>query len=893
MKGPLLVASTLLAIGQIAPASAESTSYNNNIASSSSRQLSRSSSSLIPSCTSLPSAPVDQISATVIDKCLAIPGITAELRSSLVALKQAILKATNSKQATQDLTLLSLQRQINDLRDKVYILEAQKSLQIDIAKTKEQEFQQTVTTLTAQVAQLSAVSKSTSDQTKVISQQLAQGTTKNLLPLPSDKAPAFKPTLAFSGSINMLYGGVSGSDGTYSVYQWAAKTKDANKLFSNESLTDTPKSLTGSSNLAGGLAYRYYLDGQSSDINPPNGLVSVDKIYAKAYAISSSWTGGKVKFDSFPKGGNLEIVDTSDPNYNPSNPRTLDRSGYVVKVDLKGQPFIPNIGLGGLIDPVADGKIVTADDFNLDNLGTNITFAGIPLGRSDVQNLIDLGNASRAIKGASDGQASKSYIVRSGDTISTISFNYGASATKILEMNPQLGSQVNQATILKQGTVLQVPSTTCAKLCKGDNQVANGGFVDNSAFYDDLLNIAVGEYGSLSTTQRNDPKVVASAQKFIRDLASSSKNDTPDDVSNNFQRSYTFNNDVKFHLSASFTGEDLLRVSLRYRNFESYGDRANFPAANLAFGFSGYGGYQNNDVSFDRLWWKLPVNKKTNTSVWVGTRYKDYEFLPVKYGTFYPVEQQNYFFASGAGLADYVGSGFAIASNNLVPNFLGGTLGFGAGYLANSNDALNPDSNSYQTKGLFGPDTRFRVPVQLGYTSNDGKVIASLNYIYSQGDTLNSFVGTNLSVNPFFYDNDKYSQFGLTFGWQFAKKASINLVYNNFYYTARSDSSILGVQMVKAGDHAQAQSWMAAFLIDDLLINNSKLALAIGQVPYVYSNDSAWGTDTAPLAFEAWYNVDLTDYISIQPGVFFLTNSDGRSDGGTDWGATFRVYTRF
>jgi hypothetical protein len=119
------------------------------------------------------------------------------------------------------------------------------------------------------------------------------------------------------------------------------------------------------------------------------------------------------------------------------------------------------------------------------------------------------------------------------------------------------------------------------------------------------------------------------------------------------------------------------------------------------------------------------------------------------------------------------------------------------------------------------------------------------------------------------------------------------LVYNNFYYTARSDSSILGVQMVKAGDHAQAQSWMAAFLIDDLLINNSKLALAIGQVPYVYSNDSAWGTDTAPLAFEAWYNVDLTDYISIQPGVFFLTNSDGRSDGGTDWGATFRVYTRF
>ena len=156
-----------------------------------------------------------------------------------------------------------------------------------------------------------------------------------------------------------------------------------------------------------------------------------------------------------------------------------------------------------------------------------------------------------------------------------------------------------------------------------------------------------------------------------------------------------------------------------------------------------------------------------------------------------------------------------------------------------------------------------------------------------------NFVGTTLSKDPFFYDTDQFSQLGLSFGWQFAENVSLNAAYNEIWYNARYDTSILGVSMVEEGDTARARSWMAALLFDDILFENSKIGLAVGNVPHLYENTSTWGTDEAPFAFETWLNWDVSDYISVQPGMFVLTNSDGLDGGGTDWGMTLRTYLKF
>ena len=818
---------------------------------------------------------LNEINQSLLDKCLSSNKLTHELRGQLEILNQPVVDASPFLIAqSKSLTLEMLQQQINTLRSKVNELESEASSSSSLAQQREQELEQTVDDLTNEV--------------KTLKGQLIESSTDvaSVDAIPDGVSPVFKPTITFNGSANMLYGGVDGDDDSVGRYLWKSDLSKANRDFSNQSFSDTPLQVTGATNRAGGKAYRYYYSGQSQNTFPPNGLESVNRKTAETYSTSSSWTGGKVRFNTLPNGGDLVIADENDPNYDRTNPRTLDYgSAKQLSVDYQGLPMVPNVGTGGLKNSVEFGDQVDANDFKINNLGNEITFSGISLSRNDVQNLIDLGNASRRVKNVRDNM-DVDYVVGTGETISTIAFKYGTTASKLLAINPELGLNISQVDVLSQGTELKVPSNTNAKLTKGDNTVSPGGLVDNKAAYDDLLNLAIAEYGSLTSDQRR--KAEDTAQRFIRGLAKSEPGSDPTKINNNFMRAYTFNHDVKLNLTASLWGPDMLRVTLRHRNYLPYGNRSNFPGTNLAFGF---GGNNNQELTFDRLWWKLPVSD--NTSFWVGTRLKDYHFLPVRYGNFYPVEQQNYFFATAAGMHDYVGSGIGMTANNLSDNFLGGQLSFGAGYLANSNDAINPVTNSYEQKGLVGRDTRFRVPVQLGYTSDDGSLIASLNYIFSNGDTLNCFVGTTLACNPFYYDTDQINQVGLSFGWQFYENISFNAAYNEIWYTSRYDSSVLGVSMVDSGDNAKARSWMAGFVIDDWIIDDSKIGLAVGNVPYIYENDSAWGTDEPPFAFETWFNWDLSDYISVQPGVFLLTNHDGLSDGGTDWGMTFRTYLKF
>jgi LysM repeat protein len=816
----------------------------------------------------------NQANQSILGACLRQPGISIELKQKLERLAQASTASQPQIIAQVDpLTLESLQRQINALKDQINLLESVANTSAAVAKQREQQLEQTVESLTAEVESLR-------DEVGSVEPSIASTDS-----LSSTTPPPFKPTISFGGSANLLYGGIDGEEDSAGRFHWKQDISKANQDFDNQSFSETPLHVTGATNRAGGKAYRYYFSGQSEDTFPPNGLKSVNEKQARAYAMSSSWTGGKVRLSTIQNGGDLIISDKDDPNYNKTDPRSLDYGANQIIVDFKGTPVIPNVGLGGLKNPADTGKSVKADDFKINNLGNEFTLNGISLSRNDVQNLIDLGNASRRVKGVKNNM-DIDYLVGSGETISTIAFKYGTTSSKLLAKNPGLGQKVSSADVLKQGIELKVPTNLKRKLTIGDNLVSPGGLVDNKATYDDLLNLAVAEYGSLTDKQRN--KIENTAQRFISGLAKSEPGTDPTKINNNFMRAYTFNHDVKLNLSASLWGDDMLRITLRHRNYLPYGDRANFPAANLAFGF---GGIDNSELTFDRLWWKLPVSD--TSSFWVGTRLKDYHFLPVRYGTFYPVEQQNYFFATSAGMHDYVGSGVGFTANNLVDNFLGGSLSFGTGYLANSRDAINPVTNAYQEKGFIGRDTRFRVPVQLGYNSDDGNVIASINYIFGSGDTLNSFVGTTLSKDPFFYDTDQFSQLGLSFGWQFAENVSLNAAYNEVWYNARYDTSVLGVQMVEEGDTARARSWMAALLFDDILFENSKIGLAVGNVPHVYENSSAWGTDDAPLAFETWLNWDVSDYISVQPGVFFLTNSDGLDDGGTDWGMTFRTYLKF
>ena len=391
---------------------------------------------------------------SILNTCLSQPALSAELRQKLQRLAKASSQSNPQLLAQANpLTLESLQRQINALQDKINLLESAASTSAAVAKEREQDLVKTVETLTAEVETLRSVVGSSDPA--VASSEASSTTTP----------PPFKPTITFSGSANLLYGGIDGEEDSAGRYHWKQDLAKANQEFNNQSFSDTPLHVTGATNRADGKAYRYYFSGQSEDTFPPNGLKPVNQKDARSYAMTSSWTGGKVRFSTVQNGGDLVISDKNDPNYNKQDPRSLDYAGNQLKVDFKGTPVIPNVGLGGLKNTSETGKAVKADDFKINNLGNEFTFNGISLSRDDVQNLIDLGNASRRVKGVKDNM-NINYVVGSGETISTIAFKYGTTASKLLAKNPKLGKKVSGADVLPQGTELKVPTNLNKKLTK-------------------------------------------------------------------------------------------------------------------------------------------------------------------------------------------------------------------------------------------------------------------------------------------------------------------------------------------------------------------------------------------------------------------------------------------
>ena len=320
-----------------------------------------------------------------IEKCLSHQGLSPQLRQKLERLAGTSTASQPQLLAQADkLTLESLQLQINALKDKINLLEVTASTSAAVAKEREQELEQTVEALTAEVESLQG--------------EMGSGESS----LASTTPPPFKPTITFSGSSNLLFGGIDGEEDSAGRYHWRGDVTKANMNFNNLSFSDTPLHVTGATNRADGKAYRYYFSGQSEDTFPPNGLKPVNEKQARAYAMSSSWTGGKVRFGTLQNGGELVITDKNDPNFDKNDPKSLDFSGNQIMVNFQGTPVIPNVGLGGLKNPADVGKAVKASDFKLNNLGNEFTLNGISLSRDDVQNLIDLGNASRRAKGVKD-----------------------------------------------------------------------------------------------------------------------------------------------------------------------------------------------------------------------------------------------------------------------------------------------------------------------------------------------------------------------------------------------------------------------------------------------------------------------------------------------------------
>ena len=754
------------------------------------------------------------------------------------------------------------------------------------------------------------------------------------------EATQFSTTTKLTGVVRFVMGDAYRGNG-YATFGQAGALSDAAKLYGQRAYDGSTGGFQDRSinkiadPLSQGEAYYYYRAGGNGAVATTNTYQPTKTFAAEArqLAFSSSWNGftptsaaagtatnafgAAASVMSGAGTGSQLLVSTTIPGTNIANPLngnvvgttgvavpyTVNRErlsiyskdGFQTAVKLPTStttlaPTTANATLQNLLPnsstalPLTGNEILLNDRYGNTNTlrvqtsgstSSNFADAKILLDRKDAQALVQLANEARRAK-------TYTYTNRNGVSVKKIAGQYD-----IININD---------TASRTYTAVNAIGTTVTNFgASGSGLVVTpGGYVTNPTVYNNVINYLVAEYGSLSETQRNYGFVQKSANKFIRNLAAytTNKNYVAD------KNAFTFSHDAYLNFDTSFTGKDQLQFRIRANNTYSFAARAADPAAALAYDGATveWPNAAKAGLFIDKLFYRFPISNYAVASV--GTRLPQDAVLPSR-GTYYTKDALLEFFNSSAGVfPSFTGTGVGLSLGNLGDKGFGMKgLSFGIAYLANESDAVAPDASNTMTQGWFGEDTRFRLPVQLAWQSNDKKWLFTANYAYERGNNSMGQVGTQLATTPFMYAslNDS-NQFGFTLAWQAAKDFSITGAYGHASVQARYDSSVLGVKQTNAGDSAVMNSWMVALNFKNVFLKGNSAGVAIGGVPSVVSNQSGWNKDGGmPTAVETWYQFQVTDNISITPGVFYISgsqNSDGIG-GGNVWGGVVKTQFNF
>ena len=735
------------------------------------------------------------------------------------------------------------------------------------------------------------------------------------------QATQFSTTTKLTGQVRFVMGDVYRGDG-YANFGQGSALRNAAKLYGQRAYDGSTGGFQDRSTnmiadpLSQGEAYYYYRAGG-------NGAIATGTTYqptrtfapeARQLAFSTTWTGftpepgGTVAISGAAALQGSLLVNPSIPGTtiaNPLNGGTVGtpyapnrirasiytKDGYNTAVALPTTPtgavpttknrvleyLLPNASTAL---PLTGNEILLEDRYGnttplrvqtSNSTSSNYSDAKILLDRKDMQSLVALANESRRVK--------------------TYTYNGKAGAVNKLA-NQYDFININDAS---SRTYTGVTAAGAATTIGGTGlTVTPGGYVQNSNTYNNVINYLLAEYGSLGEDQRKVGYVQNAATKFVRNLAAytTNKNYVAD------KNAFTFSHDAYLNFDTSFTGKDQFQFRIRANNTYAFGARAANPAAALSYDGATVE-WPNNSrtgIFIDKLFYRFPVGDYAVAAV--GTRLAQEAILPTR-GTYYTKDALLEFFNSSAGVfPSYTGTGVGVALGKLGAKGFGMSgVSFGIAYLANESDAVAPDASNTMTQGWFGADTRFRLPVQLAWQSKDKKWLASANYAYERGNNSMGQVGTQLALTPFMYASlNESNQFGFTLAYQWSKDFSLTGAYGHAAVNARYDNSVLGVKMADAGDSAVMNSWMLAANFKNVFLKGNSAGIAIGGVPSVVSNSSGWNKDGGmPTAIETWYQFQVTDNISITPGIFYIsstTNSDGNG-GGDTWGGVIKTQFNF
>jgi hypothetical protein len=317
----------------------------------------------------------------------------------------------------------------------------------------------------------------------------------------------------------------------------------------------------------------------------------------------------------------------------------------------------------------------------------------------------------------------------------------------------------------------------------------------------------------------------------------------------------TFNYDLRIVLDTSFTGKDLLRTRLRVGNFDK--DSNSFYGAGptrlsqLEAAYQEDGGA--NLVGIDRLFYQVPIGNVTLT---LGAVVEQDDMLAM-YPSVYPDSTILDMFTMAGTPVAYdlnVGPGAGIWWKQ-------DAWSLSLNYIAQDAANGNPGAG-----GIGTQSSRASTTVQLGYQQEQWAL--ALVYSAIQGEV--SPYSTNF-MQQWFDQPGLTHTVGLSGYWQPAANGWVPSISAGWEVNQTAYS-----QPVNADAARNSTAWSVGLQWLDVLAPGNSAGMAFGQAPFATSLVSGAGVNDANWMWEWWYKLQVSDAITVTPGLFYLSRPMGQ-----------------
>ena len=341
------------------------------------------------------------------------------------------------------------------------------------------------------------------------------------------------------------------------------------------------------------------------------------------------------------------------------------------------------------------------------------------------------------------------------------------------------------------------------------------------------------EAGSFSDTTTMDGKAVFTVGALDADDSLSSLNE-----SFKFQYMYVMN------LNTSFTGDDNLYVRLKTGN----GDKTSSSQKDKPFNETATGTYlssanMNGDVfKVDKMWYSMPLGDKFTFTA--GPKIENYYMHGTTPSIYKPVLKQ---FTLGGNASAY-----------------GASTSPGAGLTWTGDSGLAFSTNFTSQKGnesggLLTDQVKTSWATQIGYTKPQYSVSAIVNQKYN--DWEDSYFSTSSGKDRTY--NDKGStNIGLRGWWRPEETGTATPSISVGFDTSETD----------ADSNSNTTMYFVGLTWQDMFQADDRIGLAFGQ-PQKREDET-----TDPFAWEAYYQFQVNDSVSVTPAVFGGVDRNGSAD---------------